>query len=223
MPLKAVLSDWDGTLTKSTDALCLQANNQTVAWYKGRTMDMPEFAKTLKFGTNVKDMLAHLGMHPELAEEIERERNACYNLLLAEHAAWMDGAQEFLDSVRSAGLSVGVTTHARRINLNAQKDRLGFDQYINVFVTKDDMELKDGRKLYKPDPYSAQLAAEKLAVPLSDCCYFGDLTSDIEMAAAAGIPGILIPGPSTDEAAFKVATRVYGSLRECREKMKEWL
>jgi HAD superfamily hydrolase (TIGR01549 family) len=222
MPLKAVLFDWDGTLTGPTNGLWLDANNALIEQHGISPMSMDEFAK-LGFGTDVRRMLEHLGLSPALGTQIERERNQMYNLLLQKHSAWETGAPELLQAIRDAGTPIGVITHARHTNIQAQQERLQYQGLVDVFVAKDDMELPDGSKHYKPDPFGAQLAAERLDVSLEDCCYIGDLHIDMHMARAAGIPGILIDGPLTNDEARKAAIRIYASLVECRERMEEWM
>jgi len=221
MSINGVLFDWDGTLTEGTNELWLQSNNETVRLHGVGDMSMETFAD-LGFGTDIHRILSHLGIDTAKGIDIDRHRNALYNVLLAQHAAWMDGAPDLVQAVKDAGRRTGIVTHARRPNIVVQDVRLQWMPLMDTVVTKDDMETPYGNH-YKPHPYSLQLAAKNLGIPLKECCYIGDLMSDMEAASNAGIPGILVVGALTTEAAAKIATHVYHSLDECRERMEEWI
>jgi beta-phosphoglucomutase-like phosphatase (HAD superfamily) len=221
MAINGVLFDWDGTLTEGTNELWLQSNNETVRLYGSNDMTMDTFAG-LGFGTDIHRMLLHLGIDVGKGKEIDLHRNALYNALLAKNAAWMSGGPELVEAVRSAGRRTGVVTHARRPNILVQDERLKWMPLMDVVVTKDDMETDEGN-YYKPDPFSLRLAAQKLGIPLDECCYVGDLKSDMEAGVNAGIPGVLVVGSLTTEAAMQIATHVYHSLKECRERIQEWM
>lgn len=182
---------------------------------------MNAFAK-VGFGTDINHMLDHVGLARSLAHTIDKERNEFYNVLLARETHWEDGAEELIEEVRSADFLTGVITHARHTNLRAQQARLQHERMFDVIVAKDDMELPTGNR-YKPDPFSIELAAEKLGIPVVNNRYVGDLKTDMLLAQKVKIPGILVVGSLTTEDAKSLATHIYSSLKECRARMDEWL
>ncbi len=221
MSIRAILFDWDGTLTHGTNELWLSANNQIIQSHGSEAMSMEVFAR-LGFGTDIAKMLAYLDIDPGKAKHIDITRNEIYNVMLRTQSAWIPGGKELLQTVRATGRKIGMITHARSRNLAVQEERLQWQQYFDVVVSKDDME-KEGRNLYKPHPFSVRHAAEKLQIPIKECCYVGDLETDMLTAKNAGIDSILLQGDLSTPEAIVAATYVYSSAEECRRKMSEWL
>lgn len=219
---EAVLFDVDGTLTEGGADLWREAVNTTLRSFD-TSITMDQF-KALNFGTDLKRLLTFLKIDEIHADNIDRWSNAAYNTLLEERAAWLSGGFELVDKVKEKGRRINVVTHLRRLSLFAQETRLQWQRLFHpdLIVTKDDMEA-GGQKRYKPDPFGLQLAAERIGVPIERCCYVGDLENDMIAAQNAGIPGILITSPFTQEGAIKRATRVYTTRAECRKRMHEWL
>jgi len=117
----------------------------------------------------------------------------------------MPGAREVLDTLRAAGIAVGVIsnqsgirrgllTAAQVVAVNRRVEQeLG---PFNVWQTCPHIQA-DGCVCRKPLPGMVLRAAATLGVAPAECPVSGDLEADVRAATAAGAIGVLVPTPAT--------------------------
>jgi HAD superfamily hydrolase (TIGR01509 family) len=93
-----------------------------------------------------------------------------------------EGVQTTLDTIRKAGISVGIITDADTLHATSRLDRIGVLQMVDCLITPD----RAGAR--KPDPRGFVLATETLEVSPESVCVVGDsLRREIEPAMRLGM------------------------------------
>lgn len=136
---------------------------------------------------------------------------------------WRAGALETIGTVsRTVQSRIAVVTASR----NRHIDRMplaGLRNAFPVWVTSDDTDhLDDGKK---PKPGGLRLAMERLhaVAPVTEeiGVYIGDMLTDMQAAYAAGMAGILLPGPYTHPEAGEHATIVLDRITDLPDALEE--
>jgi HAD superfamily hydrolase (TIGR01662 family) len=115
--------------------------------------------------------------------------------------ALMPGAREAVDTVRAAGVSVGVVTNQSGVarGLLTRRDvenvRLRVEELLGPFAVWAVCPHGPGEgcPCRKPAPGLILAACRRLAVPPERTAVIGDIGSDMEAARAAGARGVLVP------------------------------
>jgi phosphoglycolate phosphatase-like HAD superfamily hydrolase len=76
---------------------------------------------------------------------------------------------------------------------------LGLAALFPVVVSADDVQKR------KPDPEPLVLGLHQLGVPAAEAAYVGDSPEDVEMARAAGVYVVGVPGPFPNREELKAA------------------
>jgi HAD superfamily hydrolase (TIGR01509 family) len=187
--LRAVLFDWDGTLVDSaeTSFRCYQR----VFGSFGLPFDRERFAET--YSPNWHYTYVSLGLPREqwdAADALWREAYATHANRL------VTGAQDALTRLQAGGLVQGVVTSGERERVSRELDLFGVAGFFEVTVFGDDARQR------KPHPEALLLALERLEVPARQAAYVGDSPEDVEMARAAGVRSVGIPGGFPNRAAL---------------------
>ena len=118
------------------------------------------------------------------------------------------------DSVRyfyELGYKIGIVTGAGREGVDVTLEKHGFDQYISVVVSGDDVIHS------KPAPDCYLLATEKLGVKPSECLAVEDTYNGSRAAIAAGIACIGVSASSRVRALFTETAYICDNLTIARQ------
>jgi len=123
------------------------------------------------------------GLDDSLATQVSHD----YARIKREHLRPFDDAFSTIESVRAAGLRVGLITNGPAETGRDKIDRFGFGRYMDVIV----IEGEFGRG--KPDPAVFNHALRSVGAEPSEAWHVGDdLTADVGGAQAAGIHAVWI-------------------------------
>ncbi|HEX8169591.1 MAG TPA: HAD family hydrolase [Thermoanaerobaculia bacterium] len=180
--LRAVLFDWDGTLVDTSEASFRCYTRMFEAY--GIPFDRETYART--YSPNWYRTFRELGLAEEHWPEADArwlEHFACETVEL------IDGARELLESVTARRLASGIVTSGSRERVERELVAFGLAQHVHECVYGADLREK------KPHPEGLLLCLERLGVAPEAAVYVGDSAEDIEMARAAGVYAIGVPGP----------------------------
>jgi phosphoglycolate phosphatase/pyrophosphatase PpaX len=184
LPLRAVIFDVDGTLVDTWD-LYVETYRRTLADFSGRLLSVEDVialrpaSEVRLFQAQVPD--AHEAAHVRFLEH--------YDALHAKHVEGpYPGVAAMLDTLRAAGLRLGVVTGKSRGAWRITAGAIGLGEFAAVFADED---VRDG----KPHPEGILAAVATLGVRPEEVVYVGDSPSDLAAARAAGVPfaGVLWP------------------------------
>ena len=179
--LQAVLFDWDGTLVNTAEAN-YRCYEKLFGSY-GIAFDRDAFRRT--YSPNWHLTYSALG----LAEERWSEADARWlEHYCEEEVVLIDGARDALLRVRGAGLRAGIVTSGDRVRVGRELDDLGVASLFEVVVCAEDIVYR------KPHPEALLLALDRLGVGAAEAVYVGDSPEDVQMAQAAGVLAVGVPG-----------------------------
>lgn len=107
-------------------------------------------------------------------------------LLFAEGAAFFDGVEKMLQTLKQKGYALGIVTSRTREEYETYFSDFHLERYFDVVILADDTER------HKPDPEPLIQYAKEVQIPLESCIYIGDMPTDIECANRAGIRSGLV-------------------------------
>jgi HAD superfamily hydrolase (TIGR01509 family) len=211
--LRAVLFDWDGTLVNTAEA-SYRCYEKLFGSY-GIPFDRDAFQRT--YSPNWHLTYTALGLAPERWVEADARWLTHYQ---GEEVVLIDGAREALARVREAGLAAGLVTSGDRVRVARELAALEMASFFEVVVCAEDIVNR------KPHPEALLLAMDRMGVAAGQAAYVGDSPEDIEMARAAGVYAVGIPGgfpnrealarSGPDQASSTIALAVEGLLAGAR-------
>lgn len=181
-PLRAVLLDWDGTVVDSAEAT-FRCYARLFDSY-GIPFDRQRFGQTYSpawYGT-----YEALGLPRASWEEADRRWLDYY---AKEESVCLAGVREALARLQQAGIALGIVTSGERPRVLRELRGLGLAETFPVVVAADDVQKR------KPDPEPLVLGLTRLGVSAREAVYVGDSPEDVEMARAAGVYVVGVPGP----------------------------
>ena len=179
--LQAVLFDWDGTLVNTAEA-SYRCYEKLFGSY-GIAFDRDAFRRT--YSPNWNLTYSALG----LAEERWAEADARWlGHYCEEEVALLEGARDALLRVREAGLRAGLVTSGDRERVSRELADLAVAELFQALVCAEDTVQR------KPHPEPLLLALEKMRLAPGEAVYIGDSPEDVQMAQAAGVRAVGIPG-----------------------------
>jgi len=179
--LQAVLFDWDGTLVNTAEA-SYRCYEKLFGSY-GIAFDRDAFRRT--YSPNWHLTYSALGLGEDRWAEADARWLEHYG---EEEVTLIDGARDALRRVRRAGLRAGIVTSGDRVRVGRELDELGVASLFEVVVCAEDIVYR------KPHPEALLLALDKLGVGAAEAVYVGDSPEDVQMAQAAGVLAVGIPG-----------------------------
>jgi pyrophosphatase PpaX len=179
--IRAVLFDWDGTLADTAEASyrCYVRMFEEL----GIAFDRETYART--YSPNWYLTFRALGVPEERWGHADARWLAHF---ATEQIALIDGARELLAALVARGLSTGIVTSGGRERVSRELEFHGLAQHIHEAVYGSDVTHR------KPHPEALELCLERLGVPAGEAALVGDSPEDIEMARAAGVFSIAVPG-----------------------------
>jgi HAD superfamily hydrolase (TIGR01549 family) len=190
--VRAVLFDWDGTLVDSAEA-SYRCYVRLFDEY-GIAFDRGVFEST--YSPNWHRTYEALGLPRERWEEADGRWLRHY---ASEQTRLLPGAREALERLRGAGLALALVTSGDRRRVGAELLRLGLAAAFASVTCADDTE----RRKPHPDPLLHGLRG--LGVPPAGAAYVGDSPEDVEMARAARVFAVGVPGGFPNRAALAAA------------------
>jgi HAD superfamily hydrolase (TIGR01549 family) len=179
--LQAVLFDWDGTLVNTAEA-SYRCYEKLFRSY-GIGFDRDAFRRT--YSPNWHLTYSALG----LAEDRWPEADARWlEHYCEEEVVLLDGARDGLLRVRDAGLRAGLVTSGDRVRVSRELAGLGVADLFQALVCAEDTVQR------KPRPEPLLLALDKMRLAPGAAVYIGDSPEDVQMAQAAGVRAVGIPG-----------------------------
>jgi HAD superfamily hydrolase (TIGR01549 family) len=188
--LQAVLFDWDGTLVNTAEA-SYRCYEKLFRSY-GIAFDRDAFRRT--YSPNWHLTYSALG----LAEDRWPEADARWlEHYCEEEVVLLEGARDGLFRVRDAGLRAGLVTSGDRVRVSRELADLGVADLFQALVCAEDTVQR------KPRPEPLLLALDKMRLAPGVAVYIGDSPEDVQMAQAAGVRAVGIPGgfPNRDSLA----------------------
>lgn len=190
--LRAVLFDWDGTLVNTAEA-SYRCYEKLFGSY-GIAFDRDAFRRT--YSPNWHLTYSALG----LAEERWAEADARWlQHYCEEEVVLIDGAREALLRVRDAGLAAGLVTSGDRVRVSRELTDLGVAELFQALVCAEDTAER------KPRPAPLLLALDRMRLAPGQAVYIGDSPEDVQMAQAAGVRAVGIPGAFPNREALAAA------------------
>lgn len=179
---QALLTDLDGTLIRSEDAIC-EALALSFAEVGARVPAKEEILAM--FGLPVEEMLIALG-------GVDRSEEARIARFIAAYKRWypermrlgatrIANAKETVDSIAAAGYPVCLITSERRSNAQFILETLALSGAVRRMITRDDA------LQFKPNPEPILLASRLVGCAVEDCVYVGESPYDIQAGRAAGV------------------------------------
>ena len=190
--LRAVLFDWDGTLVDSAEA-SYRCYERLFGEY-GIAFDRDRFERT--YSPNWHRTYEALGLPRECWEVADARWLRHYS---GHETRLLPGARETLERLRGTGLALAVVTSGDRGRVTAELERLGVVSLFDSVTCADDTVRR------KPDPAPLLLGLSRLDVPALAAAYVGDSPEDVEMARAAAVYAVGVPGGFPNRAALAAA------------------
>ena len=190
--LQAVLFDWDGTLVNTAEA-SYRCYEKLFGSY-GITFDRDAFRRT--YSPNWHLTYSALGLAEERWAEADKRWLSHY---CEEEIVLIEGARDALLRVRAAGLRAGLVTSGDRVRVSRELADLGMAELFEVLVCAEDTVRR------KPHPEPLLLALQRMRLGAAEAVYVGDSPEDVQMAQAAGVRTVGIPGGFPNREALAAA------------------
>jgi len=191
-PLRAVLFDWDGTIVDSAEA-SFRCYVRLFESYR-IPFDRARFERT--YSPEWYRTYTALGLPKECWDEADERWLGFY---AGEENVMLGGAREALERLQQAGMALGIVTSGNRARVAREIEGLGLRGLFGAVVSAEDVEKR------KPDPEPIVRGLELIAVPAAAAAYVGDSPEDVEMARAAGVYVVGVPGPFPNREELKAA------------------
>lgn len=187
-----MLFDWDGTIVDSAEA-SFRCYVRLFESYR-IPFDRERFQRT--YSPDWYRTYTTLGLPKECWDEADARWLGFY---AGEENVMLSGAREALQRLQQAGMALGIVTSGTGHRVARELEGLGLPDLFLVIVSADDVEKR------KPDPEPLIQGLAKLGVPAGEAAYVGDSPEDVEMARAAGVYVVGVPGPFPNREELKAA------------------
>lgn len=179
--MRSVLFDWDGTLADTAEASFRCYERMFAAF--DIPFDRETYART--YSPNWHHTFRCLGLPEERWAEADEK---WLEHFAEETIHLVPGALEALEMVSAAGLSAAIVTSGTRDRVLRELAAHGVSHHFRETVFGSDVKEK------KPHPAALHLCLERLGVAPHDAAYVGDSPEDVQMARAAGVFAVAVPG-----------------------------
>jgi HAD superfamily hydrolase (TIGR01509 family) len=203
-----VLFDWDGTLVDSAEL----SYRCYVAVFERFDVPFDRAAFERTYSPDWYRTYRTLGLDEGHWPEADRLWQSHY---ATDSAALLPGARQCLDRLRAAGLALSLVTSGERERVEREQAALGLAGTFAVMVCGGETPQR------KPHPEPLLVALERLGVSASESVYVGDSPEDVEMARAAGVFTVGIPGgfPNREALTRSRPDLMAGSLADATERL----
>jgi HAD superfamily hydrolase (TIGR01509 family) len=178
--MRAVIFDWDGTLVDTAEA-SYRCYVRMFAAY-GMPFDRELYAQT--YSPNWHHTYRCVGLDESLWAEADAR---WLGFFAEERVQPIDGARELIDALHARGLAPAIVTSGSRDRVQREIAEHGFAFHQCVFG--------DELRNRKPHPEGLLLCLSRLGIGAHEAMYVGDSPEDVQMARAAGVYSVAVPGP----------------------------
>jgi len=192
--LRAVLFDWDGTLVDSA-ATSYRCYVHVFSAY-GIEYDRATFERT--YAPDWYRTYEAVGLPRECWTEADARWTGAYE---RERSALLPGARSALERLTARGLRPGLVSSGDGPRVRRELERHGLARFFGDAVV-----CGGETRRRKPDPEPLRVALERLGVRASEAAYVGDSPEDVEMAKAAGVVAVGVPGGFPNREALAAST-----------------
>jgi phosphoglycolate phosphatase len=203
MTLRAVIFDWDGTLVDTAEASyrCYVRLFDEL----GVAFDREVYART--YSPNWYQTFRALGVPEERWEHADARWLTHF---AEESVELIDGVRDALRELGERGIDAAIVTSGSRDRVTREIHAHGLAEIIRECVCGSDVVRK------KPHPEALHLCIERLRIDPADAAYVGDSPEDIEMARAAGVFAVAVPGgyPNREALAASRPDAIHASVRD---------
>ena len=185
--MRGIVFDLDGTLVDSYAAIAESLNHARAGFGMPA---LPDERIRLQVGRGLEALIADLVGRDRIVEGVRlfRER---YAVVYASKTFLLPGVVSTLKQLSERGYPMSVASNKPARFGRAIVDALGLSSYlVNVHGP-------DSVGSTKPDPAMLRRCVEDMQVTVSSAIYVGDMVLDVETAACADIPVILVDGGSS--------------------------
>lgn len=180
--VKAALIDLDGFLVNSEE-LYLEANK---IYFKQFNFEFTEELHRQGTGKKFAEWIKTIISIEKSGEDILKERNIVFFDLVRKKLKLLDGAKEFLETVRK-NFKTALVTSSKKDYVDLVFELTHIDNYFDLVITGE--QITKG----KPDPEPYLLAAQELRLESSECVAFEDAPSGVLSGKNAGMKVVAIP------------------------------
>ncbi len=206
--VRGIVFDLDGTLVDSYDAIRSSLNHARSSF---GLEPLPLSEVRRRVGRGLEALMADLvgPEHVEAAVRIFREH---YGKLFAQATSLLPGARETVRELRERGYRLAVASNKPAYFSGPILEHVGLRGDVSA------VEGPDTAGAPKPEPAMLRACVRTLGLRLDEAAYVGDMVMDVETAARAGLPVVLVAGGSSDiEDLEKTGQTVLTSLRDLVE------
>jgi phosphoglycolate phosphatase len=193
--IRGLVFDLDGTLVDSYAAIAASVN-AVLAGY-GEAPLAPERVRRM-VGHGLERLMRDV-VGPERAADGARAFREHYDGVCREQSFALPGARDGLAALRDAGVAIAVASNKPARFSRPILETVGLAELVPTVHGPDTVGST------KPDPGMIRACLRAMGVEPADAAYVGDMVLDVESAARAGLPVVLVTTGSSDEADLRRA------------------
>ena len=187
-PVRAIVFDLDGTLIDSYRPIATSINHAR-AHFGMAPLDLAEIRA--RVGRGLEHLIGELVGEDRIEQGVRLFRRR-YSEIYMDQTTGLPGVVETLRGLRQAGYSIAVASNKPARFSKPILQGVGMLPFIGC------VQGPDLVASHKPDPTMILRCLELLGVTRHEAVYVGDMLLDVESAARAGLPVILVPGGSSE-------------------------
>lgn len=184
--VRGLVFDLDGTLVDSYHAIAESLNH---ARERSHLPPLPVALVRRRVGRGLEQLIAEL-VGPERVEEGVRAFRERYAEVFAAGTTALPGVPRTLAGLAASGYRMAVASNKPARFSRPILEHLGLAAHIEAVLGPDIVGAA------KPEPPMILGCLERLGLTPADAVYVGDMVLDVESAARAGLPVVLVPGGS---------------------------
>ncbi|HVR39296.1 MAG TPA: HAD family hydrolase [Thermoanaerobaculia bacterium] len=186
---KAVLFDWDGTIVDTAEA----SYRCYVRMFADFNIAFDRDAYQRTYSPNWYQTFRIIGLSEDLWHEADTRWLAYF---AEETVGLMTGAREALEVLT---MPKGIVTSGGRDRVSRELDHHGLAHHFQHVVFGTDARER------KPHPEALHLCLDRLGIAAEEAVYVGDSPEDVQMAKAANVFSVAVPGGYPNLAALEAA------------------
>ncbi len=187
-PVLAIVFDLDGTLIDSYRPIAASLNHAR-AHFGMAPLDLAEIRA--RVGRGLEHLIGELVGRDRVEQGVQLFRQR-YSEIYADQTVGLPGVVKTLRGLQQAGYSMAVASNKPARFSKPILQLVGMLPFIGC------VQGPDLVASHKPEPAMILRCLELLQVTQRQAVYVGDMLLDVESAARAGLPVILVPGGSSE-------------------------
>lgn len=190
--IRAVLYDFDGTVIDSAET-SYQCYVDTFAKFH-IPFDHDTFQRT--YSPNWLHTYRAVGLPADRWNEANELWLQLYSSLQCQ---MIDGVAAAMRQIAERGIRQGLVTSGSRTRVLRDVTSIGIADLLQAILCHEDVVNK------KPHPEALHRALDEMEIPPHEALYVGDSPEDVQMAQAAGVFSVAIPGKYPNREALQAA------------------